>query len=107
MVPVILYGFLSLATYLLRTLTNSITMVLMMFKKVFVLASLCFAVHAFSWEDRPDVEDHRETDRLLRLANEQTGYNEYEREQLEKESQEALKNYKASKFKKKDAEKAG
>ena len=69
---------------------------LLMLAATVFLCCLCFA-----WEDHPDVEDHRETDRLLKLANEQTGYNEYERQQLEKESQESLKNYKTSKFKKK------
>jgi len=66
-----------------------------------IIVILCLGALCVSWEDHPDIPDHKETDRLLKLANAQTGYNEYEREQLEKESQEALKNYKTSKFKKK------
>lgn len=68
---------------------------------VLAIGLVTTAVVGYTWEDHPDIEDHKDTDRLYKLACEQTGYYEYEREQLEKESQEALLNYKASKFKKK------
>ena len=58
--------------------------------------SLTVTTFLVGWEDHPDIEDHRETDRLYRLACEQTGYDEYEL--LDKEHKEELKNYKRSKF---------
>jgi hypothetical protein len=33
---------------------------------------------AHAWEDHPDVQDHRETDRIFKLAQMQTGTAEYE-----------------------------
>ncbi len=73
------------------------------FAYVVTISAVMTGVHC--WEDHPDVEDHRETDRLYALANAQTGYNEYEREQLEKESQDILLYYKTSQFNRKNDKK--
>lgn len=57
------------------------------------------------WEDHPDIEDHKETDRIYKAAQRQTGADEYECLEIEKQRQEDLKNYKRSKFwKAKDVE---
>lgn len=71
------------------------------FMAIIMTIMLIATTLAICWEDHPDVENHRETDRIFRQANAQTGYADYEQMQLEKEHQESLKNYKSSKFKKK------
>lgn len=48
----------------------------MFFKSIFVYFCLCFLI--VSWEDHPDVQDFKETDKIYRAACIQVGYDEFE-----------------------------
>jgi len=43
-----------------------------------LLSSLLIFNSCYGWEDHPDVQDHRETDRLFKLAQKQSGVAEIE-----------------------------
>ena len=62
-----------------------------------VLAALAGMI--VSWEDRPDVEDHKDTDRMLKDADCALRADEYLLAQIQKEQDEDLQHYKTSQFK--------
>jgi hypothetical protein len=56
------------------------------------------------WEDHPDKEDHKETDRLFKLIQLQTGAEEYEKRLRQEEADKFVKEFleKTQKWKQKD-----
>ena len=72
----------------------------------------CFLIIFFSfvsgsvvgWEDHADVQDHKETDRIFKSAQKQTQAVKHEKDMLIAKEKEDLKNFKSSKFKRKQNE---
>jgi hypothetical protein len=56
----------------------------------FVFFFFLVSLLTISWEDRPDVEDHRETDRIFKAAQIQTNAEFYERGERSKQERDSL-----------------
>lgn len=70
-----------------------------------IIALLGFSSFVHAWEDHPDKEDHRETDRIFKLAQLQTSAVEFEQkfaEEKEKKKIEAIEDKKLAKAEKKN-----
>lgn len=63
-----------------------------------VVSSLCCA-SLIAWEDRPDIQDHKETDRIFKLAQKQRNAVTYEKKIADEKASIRLKEYRTSKFK--------
>lgn len=77
-------------------------------KNILVFCILMFSVilnlSSYAWDDHADVQDHKETDQLFKEAQKQTKAIEYEKDMLIAKEKEELKNFKSSKFKRKQNE---
>lgn len=57
---------------------------------------LCIPAFLNPWEDHPDIQDHGETDRLLRIIDEQTGAEESTFLEIEREYNDSIKKFRTS-----------
>jgi hypothetical protein len=64
-----------------------------------IFCCLVLLVLSASWQDHPDKEDHKDTDRLFKLAQMQTGTDVYEKDIVIKADKKRLKDFKTSKHK--------
>ncbi len=55
-----------------------------------------------SWEDGPSVQEHKETDRMFKAAEKLTGAAEYQARMMQEQEKKSLKDFKKSKFKRKE-----